>query len=142
MSHGPEAQNLLGPPPRPTPPATPPAGDPIATNTGQGQRTEFDKHGQLMLNLTALSGRVLATAFAMCLFAVCLSEFSKMEPLSPEQSRWFNALAISITGITSLSLGSLVGYLGSIIRWPLLAEGTHSLRDVSRHPSPTPLREA
>jgi len=56
--------------------------------------------------------------------------FSRLGPLDKWQQRGFNALAILFTGIMSLGLGSLLGYLGSMLRWPLLASASYKTKDV------------
>ncbi|EMD96751.1 hypothetical protein COCC4DRAFT_62250 [Bipolaris maydis ATCC 48331] len=47
--------------------------------------------------------------------------FSLKGVLSRWEKRWFSALAILLSSMVSLSTGSLLGLLGSMIRWPLLA---------------------
>ena len=39
-------------------------------------------------------------------------------------------LSILFTGSASLGLGSLLGYLGSMLRWPLLARTMYKMQDV------------
>ncbi|EMD68531.1 hypothetical protein COCSADRAFT_350137 [Bipolaris sorokiniana ND90Pr] len=47
--------------------------------------------------------------------------FSLKGVLSRWEKRWFSALAILLSSMLSLSTGSLLGLLGSMVRWPLLA---------------------
>lgn len=67
--------------------------------------------------------------------AVVLYMFQQKGRLSSDERRWFNALTLLFTALISLSVGSLLGLLGTMIRWPLLAERAHSPQDVSRDSS-------
>ena len=53
-----------------------------------------------------------------------------MGVLSDPQRRGFNTLAILLSSLLSLALGSLFGILGSVIRWPLLAKKANKPLDV------------
>ncbi|KAJ5031368.1 hypothetical protein PSV08DRAFT_173340 [Bipolaris maydis] len=65
--------------------------------------------------------RLMATlVFSITMIAV-LHCFSLKGVLSRWEKRWFSALAILLSSMVSLSTGSLLGLLGSMIRWPLLA---------------------
>jgi len=106
-----------------------------ATETGESHGNVFDRHDQLRQHFAALFKRFLATCLAVILLVACLSAFSRLGPLDKWQQRGFNALAILFTGIMSLGLGSLLGYLGSMLRWPLLASATYKTKDVREFPS-------
>lgn len=58
--------------------------------------------------------------FSIAMTAVPHS-FSLKGVLSRWEKRWFSALAILLSSMLSLSTGSLLGLLGSMVRWPLLA---------------------
>ncbi|CUS15094.1 unnamed protein product [Tuber aestivum] len=59
-----------------------------------------------------------------------LYTFSQKGNLSRWEKRWFNALTISFSSLVSLMLGSLLGLLGSMLRWQLLARKLHNPMDV------------
>src|SRR5690242_3676985 len=73
---------------------------------------------------------VLVVSFAVSIVVV-LYMFQQKGSLSSYERRWFNALTLLFTALISLSVGSLLGFLGSMIRWPLLAARSHSPRQVS-----------
>ncbi|KAF8243857.1 hypothetical protein K440DRAFT_605725 [Wilcoxina mikolae CBS 423.85] len=81
-------------------------------------------------HLLALLKRFSATSLAIIFLVASLFGFSKVGHLDKWEQRGFNSLAILFTGIMSLGLGSLVGYLGSMIRWPLLSRTSYRARDV------------
>jgi hypothetical protein len=83
---------------------------------------------------SALVKRSSAIGLAIVFLVASLFGFSKVGHLDKWEQRGFNSLAILFTGIMSLGLGSLVGYMGSMIRWPLLARTTYGARDVSAGP--------
>jgi len=70
----------------------------------------------------------------MILLVACLLIFSKIGGLDKWKQRAFNALAILLTGSMSLCIRSLLGYLGSMIRWPILAGAYHRAEDVGGLP--------
>ncbi|KAG0634069.1 hypothetical protein HOY80DRAFT_1100958 [Tuber brumale] len=51
--------------------------------------------------------------------------------MSERSRRPFNTLSILLTVIASLGLGSLLGHLGSMLRWPLLARTVDSILGMS-----------
>ncbi|XP_014561713.1 hypothetical protein COCVIDRAFT_85780 [Bipolaris victoriae FI3] len=59
-----------------------------------------------------------------------LYSFSLKGVLGRWERRWFSALAIFLSSLVSLSTGSLLGLLGSMIRWPLLARKLYTAVDV------------
>jgi hypothetical protein len=65
---------------------------------------------------------------------VTLYAFAEMGNLSSWQKRWFNMISILFSALISLILGSLLGLLGSTMRWPLLARNPNSPLDVSCPP--------
>ncbi|CUS15583.1 unnamed protein product, partial [Tuber aestivum] len=90
----------------------------------------FRSHEQLRRNLGVLSRGFLVTSFALALLMICLRVFSRGQQLSKWEQRLFNTLSILLTAIASLGLGSLLGHLGSMLRWPLLARTMYQMRDV------------
>ncbi|GAB1320997.1 hypothetical protein MFIFM68171_11207 [Madurella fahalii] len=72
-----------------------------------------------------------ASSMVLCIIlAVILYVFERMEVLDNWERRGFNTLSILLSSLVSLSLGSLLGLLGGMLRWPLLARGPASPRDV------------
>ncbi|RYP28805.1 hypothetical protein DL767_007023 [Monosporascus sp. MG133] len=76
------------------------------------------------------SWRFACAVIFSTLIAVILRSFEKMGQLDAWERRCFNTLAILLSSLMSLSLGSLIGTLGGLIRWPLLARKLHTPRDV------------
>ena len=74
--------------------------------------------------------RFFLTFLSLILLVMTLLGFSKLKRLSKWEQRSFNTISILATGMASLGLGSLLGYLGSMLRWPLLARTRHEMRDV------------
>ncbi|KAG0633223.1 hypothetical protein HOY80DRAFT_930306 [Tuber brumale] len=70
------------------------------------------------------------TFLALVLLMICLWTFSKKHPMSKWEQRSFNTLSILLTAIASLGLGSILGHLGSMLRWPLLARTVYKMQDV------------
>jgi hypothetical protein len=54
-----------------------------------------------------------------------------MGNLSTSQKRGFNTLTILFSGLIGVTLGSLLGLLGGMLRWRLLARKKHTPLDVS-----------
>ena len=75
----------------------------------------------------------LAVIFSVLVVATLYS-FSEKGNLSRWEKRWFNVLTILFSSLVSLMMGSLLGLLGSMLRWKLLARRLHKPRDV-RHPN-------
>lgn len=74
-----------------------------------------------------------ASSTLLCvLLAVVLYVFESMGVLDNWERRGFNTLSILLSSLVSLSLGSLLGLLGGMLRWPLLSRGPASPRDVRR----------
>lgn len=72
-------------------------------------------------------------SLVLCIIlAVILFVFERMGVLDKWERRGFNTLSILLSSLVSLSLGSLLGLLGGMLRWPLLARGPASPRDVRR----------
>jgi len=89
----------------------------------------------------ALFERSLAVSCAIALLVVSMWSYAGIKSLGKWQKRTFNLLSILSTGIMTLGLGSLLGYLGAMIRWPLLAcRRGHSVEDVSINGYFTPPR--
>jgi hypothetical protein len=88
------------------------------------------RHDQYQQNLGAIFHRFLATSLTMILLVTCLLTFSKIGGLDKWKQRAFSALAILLTGSMSLCIGSLLGYLGPMIRWLILAGARHRAEDV------------
>jgi hypothetical protein len=100
---------------------------PIVTNL---EKTSCERYDRFQQNLRSIMRRFLATCVAIILLVICVFVFSTMGHLRKRDQRGFNALAILLTGTMSLCIGSLFGYLGSMIRWPLLARAAHKAADV------------
>ncbi|KAG0634073.1 hypothetical protein HOY80DRAFT_1061535 [Tuber brumale] len=113
---------------------TPPDG-----NSGWGSLIEgskgplkpFSSNNQLRRNRILLARGFSITFFAFVLLVICLWAFSKKHPMSKWEQRSFNTLSILLTAIASLGLGSLLGHLGSMLRWPLLARTVDSILGMS-----------
>ncbi|PUU83781.1 hypothetical protein B9Z19DRAFT_1060706 [Tuber borchii] len=103
-----------------------------ASSTGSREwpLKKFSSDNQSHRNLVVLGWRFLFTFFSIFLLAICLWQFSKSQSLSKWEQRSFNMLSILFSGSASLGLGSLLGYLGSMFRWPLLARTMHQMQDV------------
>ena len=74
--------------------------------------------------------RFLITSLSLVLLVITLLGFSKLQRLTKWEQRGFNTLSILLPGMASLGLGSLIGHLGSMLRWPLLARTTYKMQDV------------
>jgi len=83
---------------------------------------------------TEICWRLVATLIFSIIITAILYCFSQKGILSRWQKRWFNVLAITFSSLMSLSLGSLLGLLGSMLRWPLLARKLHKPSDVIEVP--------
>ncbi|RPA98444.1 hypothetical protein L873DRAFT_1828523 [Choiromyces venosus 120613-1] len=90
----------------------------------------FSSRDQSRRDFTVLITRFSPTFFALALLMFSLWGFSQVQPLSKWQQRSFNMLSILLTAIASLGLGSLLGHLGSMLRWPILARAMYQMRDV------------
>ncbi|KAK3291976.1 uncharacterized protein B0H64DRAFT_377535 [Chaetomium fimeti] len=77
-----------------------------------------------------IAWRFLNVVLFCALLVVVLDVFGRKGPLSLTEKRGFNTLTLLFSAIVSLSLGSLLSLLGSMLRWRLLAWEKHSLRDV------------
>ncbi|KAK1833234.1 hypothetical protein QBC39DRAFT_370122 [Podospora conica] len=73
--------------------------------------------------------RILAALISMVLVLCVLYGFSRKDSLTGEDRRWLNTLAILFSALVSLSVGSLLNFLGTMIRWQLLASRPHSALD-------------
>ncbi len=90
--------------------------------------------------LVHISWRLATSMVFGALLGVVLHIFEDIGILDPWQRRGFNTLAILLSSTISLSLGSLLGLLGSMLRWPLLARVGHTPQDVSATSTcPSPL---
>ena len=96
--------------------------DPPLEPFGSGDRFYSD--------LLRLMMRFVLIFCSLGLLVICLWQFSRQGPLDKWQQRFFNTLSILLTGIASLGFGSLLGYLGSMLRWPLLARTMYKMQDV------------
>ena len=118
----------------PDAPQTPPKTDStevLLTNGSEDSPLEpFSSGDRFYSDLLKLILRSLLTLCSLGLLMICLWQFSGQGPLDKWQQRGFNMLSILLTGIASLALGSLLGYLGSMLRWPLLARTMYKMQDV------------
>ncbi|PUU83791.1 hypothetical protein B9Z19DRAFT_1071646 [Tuber borchii] len=119
---------------RPDATKTPPETDSteeLLTNGSEDPPLEPLDSGDLFYSdLLRLILRFFLTFCSLGLLVICLWQFSGKGPLDKWQQRCFNTLSILLTGIASLGLGSLIGCLGSMLRWPLLARTMHKMQDV------------
>ncbi|PUU81916.1 hypothetical protein B9Z19DRAFT_888929, partial [Tuber borchii] len=90
----------------------------------------FDSWKQFWRNMTSLSWRCLTTALSLSLLILGLRIFSRMGELSHKEQRGFNAITILLGSFASLGLGSVLGYLGSMLRWRLLARKKYKVQDI------------
>ena len=115
-------------------PQTPPETDSteeLLTNGSEDPPLEpFSSGDRFYSDLLRLMLRFLLTFCSLGLLVICLWQFSGLGPLDKWQQRGFNMLSILLTGVTSLGIGSLLGYLGSMLRWPLLARTRYKMHDV------------
>ncbi|KAG0137921.1 hypothetical protein HOY82DRAFT_512807 [Tuber indicum] len=96
----------------------------------EGPRKPFSSGDQPRRNRILLARGFSMTFLAFVLLAICLWTFSKKHPMSKWEQRSFNTLSILLTAIASLGLGSLLGHLGSMLRWPILARTVYQMQDV------------
>ncbi|PWW73371.1 hypothetical protein C7212DRAFT_288142 [Tuber magnatum] len=90
----------------------------------------FDSREQFWWRVISLSGRCLTTALSLSFLVLGLVIFSRMGELSRWEQRGFNAITILFSAFASLGLGSELGYLGSMLRWPLLARKKYNMQDI------------
>ena len=90
----------------------------------------FNSRKQFRRNIISLSWRCLTTILSLSLLILGLRNFSRMGVLSQMQQYWFNAITILLSAFTSLGIGSMLGYLGSMLRWRLLARKKYKMQDV------------
>ncbi|KAG0137900.1 hypothetical protein HOY82DRAFT_496838 [Tuber indicum] len=90
----------------------------------------FSSSDQPRRNHILLARGFWLTFFSLVLLVICLRAFSKLGPLSKWEQRSFNTLSILHTAIASFGVGSLLGNLGSMLRWPLLARTVYKMQDV------------
>ena len=118
----------------PDAPQTPPEADSteeLLTNGSEDPPLEpFGSGDRFCSDLLRLMLRFILTFCSLGLLVICLWQFSGLGPMDKWQQRGFNMLSILLTGITSLGIGSLLGYLGSMLRWPLLAWTMYKMHDV------------
>ena len=74
--------------------------------------------------------RFFQTFLSLVVLAIIIFGFSKAKRLSKWEQRSYNTISILAMAMTSLCIGSLLEYLGSMLRWPLLARTTYQMRDV------------
>ncbi|KAK0611296.1 hypothetical protein B0T14DRAFT_325418 [Immersiella caudata] len=77
-----------------------------------------------------ITWRVISTLISAVLVLVILYVFAAMANVDAWDRRLFSMLTILFPSLVSLSVGSLIGFLGSMMRWPLLANKSHSPLDV------------
>jgi len=92
--------------------------------------TPFDSRKLFWRNLISLSWRCLATALALAFLIIGLRIFSGMGQLSRMEQRGFNTITILFGALASLGIGSMLGNLGSMLRWRLLARKKYKMQDV------------
>lgn len=90
----------------------------------------FNSREQFWRNILALSWRCLTTVLSLSLLILGLRIFSQKGELSHKEQRGFNAITILLGAFASLGLGSILGHLGSMVRWRLLARKKYKMQDV------------
>lgn len=90
----------------------------------------FNSWEQFQWHLISLSGRCLTTALSLSFLILGLMFFSQMGVLSHMEQYGFNALTILLSAFASLGLGSMLGYLGTMLRWRLLSRKKYKMQDV------------
>jgi hypothetical protein len=108
----------------------------MKTATSQLKECSCKRHDQYRHCLVSVFRRFSATCLTIILLVICLYLYSKIENLNKWHQRGFNTLAILLTGTMSICIGSLLGYLGCMIRWPILARAAHKAREVCILPLP------
>jgi len=108
------------------------ADDPLISEPKESPRPpiSFDSWEQFQWHLINLSGRCLTTALSLSILILGLLFFSRMGVLSKLEQYGFNAITILLGAFASLGLGSLLEYLGSMLRWRLLAMTKYKMQDV------------
>jgi hypothetical protein len=96
----------------------------ISPEVSNGKRN----HGHLFW--LEICWRLASALLLSILIVVILYTFSKKGNLSRWEKRWFNVLTILFSSLVSLMVGSLLGVLGSMLRWQLLARKSHKPIDV------------
>ncbi|PUU83787.1 hypothetical protein B9Z19DRAFT_752771 [Tuber borchii] len=104
--------------------------EPFTNSPREQPQKPFPSITRFHEDLIELQQRFLLTSLSLVLLVITLWSFSRLQRLSKWEQRSFNTISILATGMASLGLGSLLGYLGSMLRWPLLARTTHEMRDV------------
>ena len=90
----------------------------------------FDSNTRLRRDKIVLIQRFFQTLLSLVVLAMIILGVSKAKRLSTWQQRSYNTISILAMAMTSLCLGSLLEYLGSMLRWPLLARTKYQMRDV------------
>ena len=127
----PHRQTLPRCPDVPQPPLETDSTEELLTNGSEGPPLEpFGSGDRFYSDFLRLILRFFLTFCSLALLVICLWQFSGQGPLDKWQQRCFNTLSILLTGIASLGLGSLLGCLGSMLRWPLLARTMYKMQDV------------
>jgi len=104
--------------------------EPVSNAPQEHLPKPFNSRAQFHENLMVLLRRFLITSLSLVLLVITLLGFSKLQRLTKWEQRGFNTLSILLPGMASLGLGSLIGHLGSMLRWPLLARTTYKMQDV------------
>ncbi|PUU81912.1 hypothetical protein B9Z19DRAFT_1076026 [Tuber borchii] len=114
------------------PPPYDDADDPLISKPEKSLRPliSFDSWEQFQWHLISLSGRCLTTALSLSFLILSLVLFSQKKVLSQMEQYGFNAITILLSAFASLGLGSMLGYLGSMLRWRLLARKKYKMQDI------------
>lgn len=106
-----------------SPAETPPSGEKL--------RISYNRSRAHRIWIKELVARLLLNMLITASIAGCLAGFSKINDLHVWPKRIFNTLAIALTSLLSVGIGSIIGELGKTIRWKILASAPHNLQDVS-----------
>ncbi|KAK3349081.1 hypothetical protein B0T25DRAFT_569733 [Lasiosphaeria hispida] len=91
-------------------------------------RAAPNQHGKFPWR--GVTWRFATAALTSIQIMVLLFSFARRESLTTWERRAFNAFIILFSGLLSLTLGSLLGLLGSVLRWRLLARARTTPHDV------------
>lgn len=104
--------------------------EPLANPPREKTLKSFSSTSGLHRDLMVLLRRFLLASLSLVLLIVALWGFSKLQRLNKWEQHFINTVSLLLTAMASLGLGSPLGYLGSMLRWPLLAGTTHKMQDV------------
>ena len=114
-----------------------PGSEPLLPRSGPGAISKAPKLELPATNLIrprywlSISWRFACVFLLGILICVMLRVFENKGELSTSEKRGFNTLTILFSALMSVTLGSLLGLLGGMLRWRLLARMEYTPVDVS-----------